>query len=126
MGDSGKQTRSHLFQYTRSVCSELNSYDVFSCCVIDISSLSPPFFFRVTKHTQTNMDVRTGLIVVFCLIGLTCANPVKFFDCGKFHWADFMRNSSHLSVLNGQALTLNYNFHHVTQSFSCISKLSSH
>ncbi|XP_030299344.1 NPC intracellular cholesterol transporter 2 [Sparus aurata] len=38
---------------------------------------------RVTKHTQRNMDVRTGFIVVFCLIGFTCATPVKFIDCGS-------------------------------------------
>ncbi|TMS21085.1 NPC intracellular cholesterol transporter 2 [Larimichthys crocea] len=29
------------------------------------------------------MDVRTGFVVLFCLIGLTCADPVKFKDCGS-------------------------------------------
>ena len=30
------------------------------------------------------MDVRTGLIVSLCLMGFTCAEPVKYVDCGKF------------------------------------------
>ncbi|XP_041809446.1 NPC intracellular cholesterol transporter 2-like [Chelmon rostratus] len=29
------------------------------------------------------MDVRTGFIVLFCLMGFTCAEPVKFLDCGS-------------------------------------------
>ncbi|XP_034714975.1 NPC intracellular cholesterol transporter 2-like [Etheostoma cragini] len=29
------------------------------------------------------MDVRTGFIVLFCLMGFTCAEPVKFMDCGS-------------------------------------------
>lgn len=29
------------------------------------------------------MDVRTGFIVLFCLMGYTCADPVKFLDCGS-------------------------------------------
>ncbi|KAM4542693.1 NPC intracellular cholesterol transporter 2-like [Odontesthes bonariensis] len=29
------------------------------------------------------MDGRFGLIVLLCLMGLTCANPVKFVDCGS-------------------------------------------
>lgn len=37
------------------------------------------------------MDARTGLIVVFCLMGFTCAEPVKFIDCGKFHLTILMR-----------------------------------
>lgn len=38
-----------------------------------------------SQTPQRNMDVRTGLIVLFCLMGFTCAEPVKFIDCGKFH-----------------------------------------
>ncbi|XP_041669458.1 NPC intracellular cholesterol transporter 2-like [Cheilinus undulatus] len=29
------------------------------------------------------MDVRTGLVVLLCLMGFTCADPVKFKDCGS-------------------------------------------
>lgn len=29
------------------------------------------------------MDVRAGIIVLFCLMGFTCAEPVKFLDCGS-------------------------------------------
>uniref|UniRef100_H2VC09 NPC intracellular cholesterol transporter 2 n=3 Tax=Takifugu TaxID=31032 RepID=H2VC09_TAKRU len=29
------------------------------------------------------MDVRSGLVVLLCLIGFTCAEPVKFADCGS-------------------------------------------
>ncbi|KAM9340995.1 NPC intracellular cholesterol transporter 2-like [Symphorus nematophorus] len=29
------------------------------------------------------MDFRTCFIVVLCLMGLTCADPVKFLDCGS-------------------------------------------
>uniref|UniRef100_A0A8C9XZ79 NPC intracellular cholesterol transporter 2 n=1 Tax=Sander lucioperca TaxID=283035 RepID=A0A8C9XZ79_SANLU len=32
---------------------------------------------------ERNMDVRTGFIVLFCLMGFTCAEPVKFIDCGS-------------------------------------------
>lgn len=40
-------------------------------------------YLRVTVSRQKrNMD---GRILLFCLIGLTCADPVKFIDCGKFH-----------------------------------------
>uniref|UniRef100_A0A1A8U5G3 NPC intracellular cholesterol transporter 2 n=1 Tax=Nothobranchius furzeri TaxID=105023 RepID=A0A1A8U5G3_NOTFU len=34
-------------------------------------------------HSVGNMDSRIGFIVLFCLIGLTCAEPVKFLDCGS-------------------------------------------
>lgn len=37
------------------------------------------------------MDVRTCLIVFFCLMGFTCADPVKFMDCGEFDLAVLMR-----------------------------------
>ncbi|XP_054469581.1 NPC intracellular cholesterol transporter 2-like isoform X1 [Anoplopoma fimbria] len=30
-----------------------------------------------------NMDVCTRFVVLFCLMGLTCAVPVKFIDCGS-------------------------------------------
>lgn len=30
------------------------------------------------------MDVRTGLIVLICVMGFTCAEPVKYLDCGEF------------------------------------------
>ncbi|KAM4540259.1 NPC intracellular cholesterol transporter 2-like [Fundulus diaphanus] len=29
------------------------------------------------------MEFQTGLIVLFCLMGLTCAQPVKYIDCGS-------------------------------------------
>ncbi|KAM3594388.1 uncharacterized protein V6R79_007011 [Siganus canaliculatus] len=29
------------------------------------------------------MDARTGFIVLFCLMGFTCADPVKYLDCGS-------------------------------------------
>ncbi|KAM4724061.1 NPC intracellular cholesterol transporter 2-like isoform 1-T2 [Anableps anableps] len=29
------------------------------------------------------MDVRTGVIALFCLMGLTLAQPVKYIDCGS-------------------------------------------
>ncbi|XP_037550435.1 NPC intracellular cholesterol transporter 2 [Nematolebias whitei] len=29
------------------------------------------------------MDSRLGVVVLFCLVGLTCAQPVKFVDCGS-------------------------------------------
>ncbi|XP_060918658.1 NPC intracellular cholesterol transporter 2-like [Labrus mixtus] len=29
------------------------------------------------------MDVQTGFIVLFCLMSFTCAEPVKFKDCGS-------------------------------------------
>jgi len=29
------------------------------------------------------MDLRTGVVVLLCLIGLSCAEPVKFKDCGS-------------------------------------------
>lgn len=29
------------------------------------------------------MEVRVGLVVLLCLIGFSCAVPVKFADCGK-------------------------------------------
>ncbi|XP_053191377.1 NPC intracellular cholesterol transporter 2-like [Scomber japonicus] len=29
------------------------------------------------------MDVRIGLIALFCLMGFTCADPVKYVDCGS-------------------------------------------
>lgn len=32
------------------------------------------------------MDVRSGLVVLLCLIGSTCAETVKFINCGKFHF----------------------------------------
>lgn len=38
------------------------------------------------------MDVRARFFVLLCLIGLTCAEPVKFIDCGKLdftHVKDF-------------------------------------
>ncbi|KAM9708674.1 NPC intracellular cholesterol transporter 2-like [Menidia menidia] len=30
-----------------------------------------------------NMDGRAGFVVVLCLMGFTCADPVKFIDCGS-------------------------------------------
>ncbi|CAG5866370.1 unnamed protein product [Menidia menidia] len=30
-----------------------------------------------------NMDGRAGFVVLLCLMGFTCANPVKFIDCGS-------------------------------------------
>ncbi|KAK5857337.1 hypothetical protein PBY51_010589 [Eleginops maclovinus] len=29
------------------------------------------------------MDVRAGIILLFCLMGFTCADTVKFIDCGS-------------------------------------------
>uniref|UniRef100_A0A3Q2G757 NPC intracellular cholesterol transporter 2 n=2 Tax=Cyprinodon variegatus TaxID=28743 RepID=A0A3Q2G757_CYPVA len=35
------------------------------------------------KHKIRNMDVRTGLIVLLCLMGVSWAQPVKYLDCGS-------------------------------------------
>uniref|UniRef100_A0A3B4YV87 NPC intracellular cholesterol transporter 2 n=1 Tax=Seriola lalandi dorsalis TaxID=1841481 RepID=A0A3B4YV87_SERLL len=35
------------------------------------------------QKRKRNMDVRTGFIVSLCLIGFTCAAPVKYKDCGS-------------------------------------------
>lgn len=37
--------------------------------------------FRVKQ--KRNMDAQTGFIVLLCLMGFTCADPVKFIDCGS-------------------------------------------
>ncbi|XP_061898063.1 NPC intracellular cholesterol transporter 2-like [Entelurus aequoreus] len=29
------------------------------------------------------MDLRAGFVVLLCLMGLTCADPVKYIDCGS-------------------------------------------
>lgn len=38
---------------------------------------------------ERNMDIRTCVFVLFGLIGLACAEPVKYIDCGEFHFTLF-------------------------------------
>lgn len=38
---------------------------------------------HTTDTKRSTMDGRTGFIVLLCLIGFTCADPVKYIDCGS-------------------------------------------
>uniref|UniRef100_A0A3Q4ABF5 NPC intracellular cholesterol transporter 2 n=1 Tax=Mola mola TaxID=94237 RepID=A0A3Q4ABF5_MOLML len=38
---------------------------------------------RSQTQKRGNMDVRRGFIFLCCLIAFTCADPVKFLDCGS-------------------------------------------
>nr|XP_020446446.1 epididymal secretory protein E1 [Monopterus albus] len=67
------------------------------------------------------MDVRTGLIVLFCLIGLNCALPVKFVDCdspsGKALIVDITPCDVQPCALHiGQSYTVNVTFSSAVQS----------
>ncbi|KAM9777268.1 NPC intracellular cholesterol transporter 2-like [Neosynchiropus ocellatus] len=61
------------------------------------------------------MDLRSGLLVFACLIGLTCAEPVKFADCGssvgKVVIVDITPCATQPCLLHkGQSYTVNVTF----------------
>ncbi|XP_026155075.1 NPC intracellular cholesterol transporter 2 [Mastacembelus armatus] len=67
------------------------------------------------------MDVRTGFIVLFCLIGLTRADPVKYVDCGsvtgKVEVVDINPCQSQPCQLHkGQDYSVNVTFSSVVES----------
>lgn len=67
------------------------------------------------------MDGRTGFIVLFCLMGFTCAEQVKFIDCGsssgKVAMVDINPCSSQPCQLHkGDSYTVNVTFNSVVES----------
>ncbi|KAM8913242.1 NPC intracellular cholesterol transporter 2-like isoform 1-T4 [Spinachia spinachia] len=69
------------------------------------------------------MDVRTRVFVVLCLLGLACAEPVKFVDCGsssgKVALVDIGPCASQPCQLHrGQSYSVNVTFDSAVQSQS--------
>uniref|UniRef100_A0AAQ4R646 NPC intracellular cholesterol transporter 2 n=1 Tax=Gasterosteus aculeatus aculeatus TaxID=481459 RepID=A0AAQ4R646_GASAC len=69
------------------------------------------------------MDVRARFFVLLCLIGLTCAEPVKFIDCGsssgKVSIVDITPCASQPCRLErGQSYSVNVTFDSAVQSQS--------
>jgi len=67
------------------------------------------------------MDVRTGLITLLCLIGFTCADPVKYLDCGsssgKVTIVDIAPCSTQPCQLHkGQSYSVNVTFNSAVES----------
>ncbi|KAM7402968.1 hypothetical protein PAMA_003748 [Pampus argenteus] len=67
------------------------------------------------------MDVRTGLIALFCLMGFSCADPVKYIDCGsssgKVTIVDINPCSTQPCQLHkGQAYSVNVTFSSAVES----------
>ncbi|XP_029349640.1 NPC intracellular cholesterol transporter 2 [Echeneis naucrates] len=67
------------------------------------------------------MDVRTGFIVSLCLMGLTCAEPVKYLDCGsksgKVATVDITPCASQPCQLHkGQSYSVNVTFNSAVES----------
>ncbi|CAK6957062.1 NPC intracellular cholesterol transporter 2-like [Scomber scombrus] len=67
------------------------------------------------------MDVRIGLIALFCLMGFTCADPVKYVDCGsstgKVSIVDINPCSSQPCQLHkGESYSVNVTFNSAVES----------
>ncbi|XP_068563082.1 NPC intracellular cholesterol transporter 2-like [Cebidichthys violaceus] len=70
------------------------------------------------------MDVPTRFWVLFCLMGLTCAEPVKFIDCGsssgKVSIVDISPCATQPCPLHrGQSYSVNVTFDSAVESQSC-------
>ncbi|XP_070698382.1 NPC intracellular cholesterol transporter 2-like [Pempheris klunzingeri] len=67
------------------------------------------------------MDVRTGFVVLLCLMGFTCAEPVKYIDCGsstgKVSMVDVKPCSSQPCQLRkGESYSVNVTFNSAVES----------